>query len=212
MLTWVSATILHGSGSDNRTAAASPPAVRTLAGVADRRDGIDASELADWLQRAVVEEAAAGRRREHWHRVRAEETATMTAVLLDAAERRLAVRLRVSGRGWEPCRVTAVAAGFCVVDGPAGPGLVATGAVEAVDLGGRPPPADDRPPTMDIDLAEALALMLEDRPELAVWPAAGGEPLRGELRSVGTDVVTLRDAGRTVVVPVAAIARVAILG
>ncbi|HVM00808.1 MAG TPA: hypothetical protein VM324_16075 [Egibacteraceae bacterium] len=73
--------------------------------------------------------------------------------------------------------------------------------------------AGDRRAPGDLRFAELLALLAEHRPQVVVVPAGHGQPLLGELRAVGTDVLTLRVEAATravVYVPVRAVTELAV--
>ena len=77
-------------------------------------------------------------------------------------------------------------------------------------------PADTsgaRPAPFDVGLAALLVTMAVDRPRVQVT-AVGDEPIAGQLRSVGVDVLTLRldgDAGLRAHVRLAAVAELLLL-
>jgi hypothetical protein len=56
-------------------------------------------------------------------------------------------------------------------------------------------PAGDRSVPLDATLADALAVLAEDRPRVLVVTLASTDGVAGELRSVGRDVITLRVDG-----------------
>ncbi len=226
MFTWVSDTALHDADDPQRTAtpggrargdryAAPVVADDPLDDAALDGLALDDTALAAWLSEARVDLAGAERRRERWLRQRAEDEATLHGALVDAVERGVPIRLRLRPTGWERLTVRGVAAGFCIVDTATGPGVVAVAAIGALDLGGLGPPAGDRSDDgglVDLALGEALALLLDERPEVAVWTLDAADPVRGELVAVGSDVLTVRAPERTLVVPLAALARLVVLG
>ena len=169
--------------------------------------------LAAWASEISADAAAAARSRERWLRQAAEEEATFAGVLLDLAERRAPVV--VVGRAGRRHRgvVTAVGGDFVVVkvvDG--GDVLLSLGGIASVRPEPRAIPAPgDRPVTVDIGLAEALAAVAADRPRVLVVTMADADGLAGELRTVGRDVLTLRLDGsdRTpAYVPIASVVEV----
>src|SRR5205085_6644284 len=56
-------------------------------------------------------------------------------------------------------------------------------------------PTSDRHGPVMLTLAEALATLAGDRPHVQLVLAGAGETVTGELRAVGGDVLTVRQAG-----------------
>lgn len=169
--------------------------------------------LAEWVATSQVDLAAAEHRRVRWLRRAAEETATVTGVLVDLAEQGNPVVVT----GWAGRRhrgvIEAVGQDFVglrLADGSAV--LVRTAAVAAVRAdGGAPVVTGDRGLAVDVELAEVLAAAVDDRPRLLVVTFADAEGMAGELRSAGRDVVVLRLDGAdraTAYVPIAGVAEV----
>ncbi|HET7489463.1 MAG TPA: hypothetical protein VFJ85_16165 [Acidimicrobiales bacterium] len=184
----------------------------------DEVDGLLA-DLARWTSDASADNAARSRMRERWLRHQAEEDARFAGLALDLAEAGAAVGLRLTGGRTLHGRIEAVARDFCVVRHDGGTAtLVAFDAVATV----RPEPgfraagaASERPPAVDAGLAEVLAGLAGDRPRVRIVVDATGEPVAGELRSVGADVATVRLDGEraaTVYVRLAAVREVTLLG
>jgi hypothetical protein len=148
-------------------------------------------DLDGWLRGLRTAEAASTRRRTRWTAQQLAETATFTGLLIDLAEQRCEVVLDTVARR---CVLVLRGVGldFCAGVDRDRWVLIPLEAVAAVRT---PPPVDavgsDRSPPLDATLAEALADLLDDRPRLVVT-LASGEQVAGELRAVGTDVVTLR--------------------
>jgi hypothetical protein len=121
----------------------------------------------------------------------AKEEATMGAVLLDLAERGRPVLLSTSaGRAFRgPIR--AVGADFVVIrDVGLGEVIIPSRSLAVV----RPAAGDDgaggeRPFTVELVLGETLVELAADNPTVIV--AAGGDQLRGQLRSSGIDVLEI---------------------
>lgn len=152
------------------------------------------SRLARFAAGAAADEAAAARARERWLRRAADEEATFAGVLLDLAERSAPVV--VGGRAGRRHRglLRAVGVDFCAV-------RTADGADVVLPFAGiasvRPepraePPSGDRAVRVDVELAEALAVLAEERPRVLVVTLADADGVAGELRSVGRDVLVLR--------------------
>lgn len=145
---------------------------------------------------AAAAEAARERSQERTLRSIASSEGTLVGVLVDLAERSVPVVVRVGASGrTHRGRVLAVARDAVVVrDGAKPPVVVALGSVTSV----RPQPhgADveatgARPAPLDVSWAALLAGFAANRPRVQVV-AGGDEPVAGELRSVGVDVLTLR--------------------
>jgi hypothetical protein len=197
-------------------------AATVASGVVAARD--DADDIDDFLrpldtvvQDAVAAEAAGERSQERTLRSIAASEGTLVGLLVDLAERSVPVVVRlVSGRSHRG-RVLAVARDAVVLrDGPKPPVVMALGAVASV----RPQPSGadveatgGRPAPLGVSLAALLAGFADARPRVQVV-AGGDEPVAGELRSVGVDVLTLRldgDRGLAVHVALAAVHEVVLL-
>lgn len=170
------------------------------------------ADLTRWLADQRVDAAAAARSRERWLRQQAGEEARFAGVLLDLAERGMPVLVASAGdRRWRG-RVSAVGSDFVAVRGTDGAdALVALDAVGAVRAIGAPQlTGGDRGGSIDMSLAEALLAMAADRPRVVL--VAAGVATAGELRAVGSDVVTVRadGEGTTVYVPVASLQSVTV--
>ena len=165
-------------------------------------------ELADEARAGEdVRQRAAAR----WLLRSAAESATFAGTLVDLAERgdHVAVRTR-SGRTHRGS-ITAVGADFVVV----ADAYVRLAAVVAVRGG----PASvavatgNRAVPRDMPLSAVLAERAVDRPVVVVVPDAGSEPVRGELRSAGVDLLTVvLDDGSACHVPLAAVGEVLVVG
>ncbi len=171
------------------------------------------ARLAAWAAAARADEAAAARGRERWLRQASEESASVTGVLFDLAERAAPVVVATVAGRRHRALIEAVGADFIGLRLASGAEvLLATAAVSWVRQDPRADrAAGDRNPGMLVSLGEALAVLAEDRPRVLVVPTAGAG-VAGELRSVGRDVVVLRldGAGRpTAYVPLATITEVA---
>lgn len=147
------------------------------------------AELAD---RARAEAAGRARRRERALAQQAAERATLAGTLVDLAEAGTPVAVRTTSGRTHRGVVVAVGRDYCSLAVPGGTVHVALGALAVI----RPeqvtpaPASGDRPPPLDLTLAEALARLVGERPRV-VLVAAGGEPLGGELVAVGAEVATV---------------------
>jgi hypothetical protein len=151
------------------------------------------ARLAEWAADARADEAVAERRRHRWLSQLAAEEATLRDVL------RGSVVVRVRGGGGRSGVVTAVGSDFVVVDHAA---LIPLAAVVAV----RPLESGAVGARLELSFEHALARLVEDRPRLRI-EVDGGEPVVGDLGTVGTDVVQVDG----VYVPLAAISAVTLL-
>ena len=160
------------------------------------------AELADverWAAEVRARDAADARVRERWLRRSAEEEAELAGVLLDLAEGGVTAVLTTSSGRRHPGRVAGLGADFVAVrtDGNRTT-LVALTALASVRVNGFGPamrsdaqPEDGR--SVGVSMADVLAHAAGRRPRVHVH--CGAATVVGELRSVGTDVVTLRTDG-----------------
>ncbi|HUP87214.1 MAG TPA: hypothetical protein VM143_16285 [Acidimicrobiales bacterium] len=144
---------------------------------------------------AVAESAARERSRTRVLRQIAEEEATFVGVALDLAEQGATVVVRTSSGRAHRGGVVAVGRDFLVVrDGGRPPAFLAIRAIASLRPqagSASPDTAGGRSAPLDIGLAALLPTMAAGRPRVQVC-ALGDEPLAGELRSSGVDVLTLR--------------------
>ncbi|MDQ6727573.1 MAG: hypothetical protein M3066_15590 [Actinomycetota bacterium] len=162
-------------------------------------DGIE--DLERWAADARARDAADARVRERWLRAQAEEDASLAGALLACAEREESVVLTtVDGRRHRGT-VAGVGLDFCAVVAPGGTStLVALDAVAEV----RPADPGDRRrlpaagagrdrASLGVRLADVLAQAAGQRPRISVQ--AGTATVVGDLRTVGSDVLTVRTDG-----------------
>ena len=165
-----------------------------------------AGDLERWAADARAREMADARVRERWLRAQAEEESTLAGVLLALAERRETVLLTtVAGRRHRG-RVSGVGKDFAALETPAGPTtlvtLAAVGDVRVVRDGLRAgPAATGAGGELGVGLADVLAQAAGQRPRVSAQ--AGAAAVVGDLRAVGTDVLTIRADGDAGVVYVA---------
>lgn len=145
---------------------------------------------------AVAEEAARERSQERVLRSVAAAEASFAGVALDLAEQAVTVVARSSAGRQHRGRVLAVGRDFVVLrDGAKPPVFLALAALSSL----RPQPgwsegsdaSGGRAAPLDVSLGALLAGLAGDRPRVQVV-AAGDEPVAGELRSVGLDVLSVR--------------------
>lgn len=161
-------------------------------------DPADHDPLARWLADARAEEDVAARGRVRRLVDQAAEEGTLLTACLDLAERSATVRIdTAAGRA-----IHGVIAGagrdFLLVAGDGIRTLVALRAVVAVRTSepGSRPPAGARQAPHSGTFVDALTDLMADRLPVAVVVDNGtGEPLRGTVVAVGSDVVTLQTEG-----------------
>jgi hypothetical protein len=143
-----------------------------------------------------VRDAATARARTHWLVRQAEEEGTLAGVLADLAEHAEPVVCTTRAGRRHVGAVHALGADFVALrSGAGGTVLVALDAVAQVRTQpGTDAVAGDRAVRLERRLAEVLTEMAADRPDVVV--STGIAEVRGELRTVGRDVVTLRLDGR----------------
>lgn len=160
-----------------------------------------------WVAEGTVDEAARARARRRWIEQQADEEATLAGVLHDLAEREGTAVLTTRRGRRVGGRIVVVGADFAIVREAGGDVVVPASVLSSV----RPGP-DDHPVAgaravgVELVLAEALAELAADRPDVFVVTAA--EEVKGRLRSVGFDVIAVAIEGagrRTVHVPVGAL-------
>ncbi|MDQ4070303.1 MAG: hypothetical protein M3203_12665 [Actinomycetota bacterium] len=177
-------------------------------------DGVEGLER--WAADARAREAADARVRERWLRAQAEEEASLAGVLLALAERRATVvASTVSGRRHRGV-VTGVGMDFAVLETGAGTTtlvvLAAVADVRVVEGGpsSRPATGDGAACDLGVRLADVLAQAAGPRPRISVQ--AGPASVVGDLRAVGSDVLTLRtDAPAVVYVGLASVSEISFL-
>ncbi len=176
-------------------------------------DGLD--DLERWAADARAREAADARVRERWLRSQAEEEASLAGVLLALAERReTVVATTVGGRRYRGA-VTGVGVDFAALQAPGGTTTLLTLAgladVRAVEDGRRLTTGDGGGRgALGVRLGDVLAQAAGQRPRVAVQ--AGAASVVGDLRAVGSDVLTLRtDTAAIVYVGLASVSEVSFL-
>ena len=168
-------------------------------------------ELADEARAGEdVRQRAAAR----WLLRSAAESATLVGTLVDLSERGDAVALRTRSGRTHRGALSMVGADFVLV-ADAYVRVAAVVAVRVAGGGSRSGVATgDRPVPRDVPLAAVLSELAADRPVVLVVPeSAGGEAVRGELRSAGIDLLTvLLEDGSPCHVPLAAVSEVVVVG
>ncbi|MBO0729510.1 MAG: hypothetical protein J2P57_09640 [Acidimicrobiaceae bacterium] len=182
-------------------------------------DADPGSEIAEAFARWAAAERAAGaaseRTRERWLRQQAADAASLIAVLVDLAERGSPVVVRIGGTAGDlRGHLVGVGQDFVVLQDHAGAATMV--ALPAIDLfaidgehdrAGSEPAADNRTPTVSLDLVGALTDLAADRAPVRLR-LAGGQIVVGDLLGVGTDVLWMREhtsRHSTLYVPVGAV-------
>lgn len=178
------------------------------------------ADLAMWTADLRAHDAAESRIRERWLRQQAEEDARFSGLALDLAEAGSGVSLGLTSGRTLHGHIATVAADFCVLrhDGRAVT-LLAFSAIATL----RPEPgapseaaASRRVAQVEAHLDDVLVGLAVERPRVRLVVAGAAEAVAGELRSVGSDVVTIRlgNNGRagTVYVQLGSVREVTLLG
>ncbi len=154
-------------------------------------------DLERWAAGARAQEAAEARSRERWLRQAAEEEASFAGLLVDLAEdgRPVSVTTVTGRRHHGP--IVSVGTDFVAVGGPEGRlvlvALAAMAEVRPAADARRSPAAGAGRDDRGVTLIEVLAQAVATRPRVAV--VLGDVAVVGELRAVGTDVLTVRTDG-----------------
>jgi hypothetical protein len=173
-------------------------------------------ELTD---RAVLRDAVAARGRERDRRDRAVDVATWHGTLRDLAERCAPLTIRTAGDRVHRGVLLAVGVDHValrlandttvlIIDDTLRSVRPEPGSVAPVAMG-------DRERSQDRTLAEVLAIVIEDRPELVLALRETADLVAGTIIGLGEDVVTVRMSGgdrATVYLPLAAICELVVPG
>ncbi len=170
--------------------------------------------LARFTAEAQVDEAAAARSREHWLRIQSEESTSFASVLADLADRDRAVLVHMANGRRHRGTIRVLGLDFVGLRTDTGADvLVALAHIASVRTGaGEQEALSGRVVSLYLRFADAISAMEEERPRVTVATPADGV-INGDLRSVGTDVITVRVDGDTrasVYVPMQAISEIAV--
>ena len=142
-----------------------------------------------------MEDAVRARARERSLRQQATEEATLGGALVDLAEEKAEIMVRMRSGRVAQGRVVVVGTDFVVLRSSAGGDTVlALGAVSGIRRrpGERPPDTTGRRrPPRPATLAAYIASVAPERPRVALTLAGEPGTLAGELRSAGLDVLTV---------------------
>jgi hypothetical protein len=147
------------------------------------------ADLAAWAESQQAASASRSRSRRRWIRQQAAEGATLAGTLLDLAESSVPVSLHTAGGGGVHSGVLiAVGTQVCVLSCDQAFVVIALSAITTVLPPG--PSLGDRVPTLALDLAGVLAVIVADRPSVQLQ-LHDGRTVCGVLEQVGQDVVTV---------------------
>lgn len=150
---------------------------------------------------AVAEAAASERAKTRVLRQVAEEEATFGGVALELAERGDPVVARTLTGRMHRGAIIAVGRDFIVVrDAFRAVALLPLAAVTSLRPQPAVPPADAsgaRAAPLDLTVALVLSRLAGERPRVAVMALGDEQPLGGELRAVGVDVLTIKLEGES---------------
>ena len=164
-------------------------------------NGVDRllDDLARWMGAERVDQAVRARARERWLRQQAVEGARFAGVALDLAEQAAPVSIRTAAGRTHHGRIVAVATDFLVVQPVTGGvtliALAAIAVMRPVASGAVSEPMGERDSGVAVTLAETLAGLAGDRPDVHLIVSGVAEVIAGQLRGVGDDVLTLRTPG-----------------
>ena len=175
-------------------------------------DGVEGLER--WAADARAREAADARVRERWLRAQAEEEASLAGVLLALAERRETVVATSASARRHRGQVTGVGVDFAVLQAPGGTTtllvLAALADVRVVERTRLTTGAGGTRAALGVRLVDVLAQAAGHRPRVSVQ--AGAASVVGDLRAVGSDVLTVRtDSAGIVYVGLASVSEVSFL-
>jgi len=172
---------------------------------------LDFDEVERWAAEVRVRDAVDARQRERWLTQQAQDEAAFASLLLGLAERSVVVIATTTGAHHHIGRVQAIGTDFAALATTgARTTLLSLSAIAAVRVASsaerrgrddhrRLGPAGDARPHGDsvtmvgVTMADVIGHAVERRPRVQLFAAAA--QLGGELRAVGTDVVTLRADG-----------------
>lgn len=150
--------------------------------------------LAAWVASLVADEAAAARARTAWLHRQAAEEGTFTGALVDLAERAAPVVAHLHNGRRHRGTIVLVGRDFAALRTTGGRDVLvaARGLASVRTLPGDAVTIGDRPVLTDLTLAETLAALADERARVLLIGHDADEPLAGELRGVGADLVTIR--------------------
>ncbi|KAA0232635.1 MAG: hypothetical protein EDR02_16665 [Actinobacteria bacterium] len=149
------------------------------------------ASLTRLMSEARVTEAGRSRARRHWLGQQALEETTLLSTLVDLAEAGTNVVVHTAGGRRRAGLVVAVGTDFVALRNGGNclscVSFSGIGAVRTKEPGSRA--HIERSAQLGTDLRTALADFAADSLEAIIWLSANAEPIRGQLRAVGTDLV-----------------------
>ena len=173
------------------------------------------ARLERWVADARVDEDAMRRARERWLHDVAQQEATFGGVLADLAERQAPVSVETTADRRHHGVVHVIGADFMALRTRTSTEVVV--ALAAIDVVRTGPSVDvtlgDRVLSTELRLVDVLQRLAAERERAMIVMRRGDQPVIGELRSLGQDVVVVRAEGAehtTAYVPIAAITEVSL--
>jgi hypothetical protein len=184
-----------------------------VAAMSSDQDTLPGAVFEAWLADLRVDDAAHARARAAWLRRQAEEEATLVGVLADLAERERAVIIETEAGHGHKGILLVVGLDFCALRTThSTPVLIRYDAVASVrPAPGEAGPVGDRVVGPTATLRGALGALAGSRARV-VARVRRGTALQGQLRAVGTDVMTLRlDDRSAAYVPLTSLAELSVV-
>ncbi len=174
------------------------------------RDGFSVS-LGRFLAETRVDHAAESRVKERWLNSQFAEESGFVGTLTNLAEAQATVTLALRSAHVIRCTILMVGADFVLVGDESGTEhLIALMAINRLETSSNRSASSERRLPSPVGLTEALAVLSEERPEVAVHHL-DGSGTRGELLAVSNDEARLRvrnPAFRTIIVRLASLSHV----
>ena len=153
--------------------------------------GTDSTALDRWAADARVDDAAQRRARRRWLDQQLREESSLRGLLVDVAEARKVVTITASDQRRSTGRVHTVGADYVALHGDDGVVVVIALAAVRLVTATAGAPTGERAPVVRQHLHALLFDWAAERPEVVLRVRDVDEPVRGELQSVGVDVLSL---------------------
>lgn len=175
--------------------------------------GTFAARLDGWLADARTDDSALARSKERWLRTAAGADASLIGVLMDLAERGVAVSVATSHGRRHHGTIQVLGADFIAIRlAHQGDLLLPLSGVASVQTAPLVEAAlGERVVTTDLRLGDVMSELAGERARVLLVVGDGSHSVAGEVRSVGTDVITLHldaDPGASAYVPLRALVEV----
>jgi len=173
------------------------PGRRRAPGRGEDALGAGGISLGAWVASLVADDAARTRARTTWLRRQAAEEGSFAGVLVDLAERGVAVVAHLHNGRRHHGVIVLVGADFAAlrVAGDRDVLVANRGLASVRTLPGDGVTIGDRAVRTDLTFAEALGALADERIRVQVIGHDRDDAVAGELRSVGSDVITIRRDG-----------------